>query len=528
MLSLSLGYSGVGAEQDVPARYTSNTKPITDFSSALAQSLSTTSLGSRAGRAELDALKKFYEGRRYEALWVSGTGYTAAAQLVRGEIERADEWGLEASAFRVPPLPEAERLSLSEQASAEIALSQSILKYAQFARGGRTEPLALSRNLDRKPPLLDPGKVLAGIVASDAPDAYLRSLHPQHPQFDRLRRLYAGASAELDADLDLRSKKRGGKKRAKSSGGSSREKLLVNMEQWRWMPEDLGRLYVWVNIPEYIVRVIKEGREIHSERAIVGATTTPTPILSDEMEHLIFHPRWNVPDSIKVNELLPSLEVGDYKVLSRQNLRVAIGGRDIDARSVDWSRTDIRKYYVYQPPGSNNALGLVKFLFPNKHDVYLHDTPSKSLFNSQVRAISHGCIRVRHPLKLAELLLTEDQGWDGSRIAMTVQKGPQDNQVNLSNIPVHLTYFTAWVDDDGRVRTFSDVYDHEHRIAYALAGKSHRIRREPEPTPVVQMRRTTPSRMISTESRASRNEEGPRGRGFDASGKPDWMKQVFQ
>jgi hypothetical protein len=168
----------------------------------------------------------------------------------------------------------------------------------------------------------------------------------------------------------------------------------------------------------------------------------------------------------------------------------------------------------------------VKFLFPNKHDVYLHDTPSKSLFNSQVRAISHGCIRVRHPLKLAEVLLAEDQGWDGSRVAMTVQKGPQDNQVNVSNIPVHLSYFTAWVDDDGSVRTFPDVYDHEHRIAYALAGESHRIRREPEPTPVV--RRTRPSKMSSTESRASKSEEAPRGRGLDASGKPDWMKQVFQ
>ena len=395
MVTLPLGYSGVGAEQDIPARYTSNPKPMSDLSSALAQSLSTTSLGSRVARAELDALKMFYEGRRYEPVWVTGTGYTAVAQLVRAEMERADEWGLEASAFRVPTLPEGERLGLPEQADAEIALSQSILKYARFARGGRTEPLALSRNLDRTPPLLDPSTVMAGIVASDAPDAYLRSLHPQHPQFDRLRRLYADAKAELDVDRTTPPKGRTGKKHANSSGGSSREKLLVNMEQWRWMPEDLGRLYVWVNIPEYIVRVIKDGREIHSERVIVGATTTPTPILSDEMEHIVFHPRWNVPNSIKVNELLPSLEIGDYRVLSRQNLRVALGGRDIDARSVDWSRTDIKKYYFYQPPGGNNALGLVKFLFPNKHDVYLHDTPSKSLFNSQVRAISHGCIRVR-------------------------------------------------------------------------------------------------------------------------------------
>jgi len=280
-LTLSLACSDVRADQGVPARAAGETQSGSALSSELAQRLSTTSLENRAERAELDALKMFYEGRRYEPLWVAGTGYTAAAQLVRLEMERADEWGLEASAFRVPTLPEGERLGLQEQAGAEIALGQSILKYARFARGGRTEPLALSRNLDRTPPLLDPGKIMAGIAASDAPDAYLRSLHPQHPQFDRLRRLYADASAELDAGPKLRSKERGGKKPANSSRGSSREKLLVNMEQWRWMPEDLGRLYVWVNIPEYIVRVIKEGREIHSERVLVGATTTPTPILSD-------------------------------------------------------------------------------------------------------------------------------------------------------------------------------------------------------------------------------------------------------
>ena len=514
MMTVSLAFSGVRAEQDDP-RGAGEARIASDLPSQIAQDLSVSSAG-------LTALKMFYEGRRNGPVWVTSTGYTTAAQMVRAELERADEWGLQASALRIPPSPEGQP-SISQLARAEIALSQSILKYAQFARGGRTEPLALSRNLDRKPSLLDPAKVMAEIAASDAPDAYLRSLHPQHPQFDRLRRLYVQAKVEPDADLTGRSKERR-KWHATSSILSSREKILANMEQWRWMPQDLGSLYVWVNIPEYIVRVFKDGREIHNERVIVGATTTPTPVLSDEMEHIIFNPRWNVPDSIKVNELLPSLEVGDYRVLSRQNLKVALGGRDIDARSVDWARKDIRKYYFYQPPGNSNALGAVKFLFPNKHDVYLHDTPSKKLFNSQARAFSHGCIRVRHPMKLAELLLAESQGWEASRVAMTVQKGPQDNQISVGKIAVHLTYFTLWVDDDERVRSFPDVYDHEHRVVYALAGKTHRIRREPEP-PVARGRE--PSRVVSTERRPRQNGDATPARRFEG-GVPDWTKQVFQ
>ena len=525
LLALSLGTFSVRAEQtalQTSSADISHTQPAPPgLHSELAHRLSLNTAASRPQHAEFEALKTLYAKRHYESVWVTGTGYTAAADLIRAEIGRADEWGLEATAFRLKPLGESLNLDDAGRADAEIELSLAILQYARFARGGRTEPLALSRNLDRRPPLLDPGKVIAEVVVSKSPDAYLRSLHPQHPQFERLRRLFVTLKAEPSSNASA--KDRAGKKRTNSHVGPTREKLLANMEQWRWMPEDLGRFYVWVNIPEYSVRVIKDGHEIHSERVIVGGSTTRTPIFSDEMEQIIFHPRWNVPNSIKVNELLPSLAIGDYTVLSRQNLRVALGGRDIDPKSVNWNRADIKKYYFYQPPGDRNALGVVKFLFPNKHDVYLHDTPSKGLFNSQVRAFSHGCIRVRHPLKLAELLLSEDQGWDKERVARTVQQGPQDTQINLAKILVHLTYFTAWVDDDGRARTFPDVYDHEHRIALGLAGKTHLIRREPEPAPTV-VARQSPSSLWS--QRRPPESHGRPGNGADR--KPDWIKQLFQ
>ena len=463
-----------------------------------------------AERADLEALKQFYAERQNEPVWTTGTGYTSTAEAVRAEIARANDWGLDASAFRIQPLAGGQELTPTERADAEIAVSRAVLQYARYARGGRTDPLALSRNLDRQPPVLEPRKAIDAAVASDAPDAYLRSLHPQHPQFERLRRLYVAARhTEARDDEGPPSKGRRDKKATRADAGLTPDKLLVNMEQWRWMPGDMGRFYVWVNVPEYMMRVIKDGREVHSERVVVGRPSTATPIFSKQMKYIIFHPRWNVPDSIKTNELLPGLAAGDYGVLSRQRLRVSLRGRDIHPGSVDWGRVDVRKYYFYQPPGGGNALGQVKFLFPNKHDVYLHDTPNRKLFGAQIRAFSHGCIRVRQPLKLAEVLLREDQGWTPDRVIMTVRHGSQDNQINLqASIPVHLTYFTVLVDDDGGVRTFPDVYKHEHRIAYGLAGKLHLIKREPESAPQTVVRSARRSWTKSNERRQELREHG--------------------
>ena len=178
------------------------------------------------------------------------------------------------------------------------------------------------------------------------------------------------------------------------------------------MPDDLGDFYVWVNIPEFTLRVVEAGKMIHTERVVVGKNDTQTPVFSDEMEQVIFHPFWGVPNSIKKDELLPSLMRGNTSVLERSNLRIQFRGREIDPRSVDWSRADMRQFHVYQPPGADNVLGVVKFRFPNKHAVYMHDTPAKNLFNAQVRTFSHGCMRVRDPLKLAAVVLGRGPGLD--------------------------------------------------------------------------------------------------------------------
>jgi L,D-transpeptidase YcbB len=494
------------------------TPPPSGFAAEFAQHLSTEGRLRVAEKADRIALKQFYEERRNEPVWVTPTGFSLAATAVLAEIARADAWGLDASAFRLPALVKGGELTREQRAAAETALSLAVLEYARHARGGRTNPLSLSRNLDRTPQLLDPRSVIEAAASTDSPDAYLRALHPQHPQFERLRQAYLALKRSDPARVEhvVQTKGKSSKKKraaAKAQAGPSLRTLLVNMEQWRWMPEDLGSFYVWVNIPEYTVRVVKAGRVMHSERVVVGRATTQTPVFSHEMQQVIFHPYWGVPDSIKTNELLPSLARGNIGVLERQNLRVSYRGRDINPASVDWTKADMRKLHVYQPPGGGNVLGVVKFRFPNKHDVYMHDTPSKSLFNASARAFSHGCMRVRDPLKLAELVLAEDRGWTAGRVTAAVQRGPKDNQINLTTkVPVHMTYFTAWVEDDGKLRIYGDVYGHENRIALGVAGKAHLIKQE-RPNPPARVReRAPPAQTASTNSRITKG----------------WMRGVFQ
>ena len=247
------------------------------------------------------------------------------------------------------------------------------------------------------------------------------------------------------------------------------ERVLVNMERWRWLPSDLGSLYIWNNIPEYLTRVMKDGAKIYEERIVVGKAKTPTPVFSDEMEYAEFHPFWNVPNSIKQNELLPSLMSGNNP-LARQGLVAQYKGRTIDPYSVDWQSIDIRRFHIYQPPGRGNALGVIKFMFPNKHDVYMHDTPSKSLFNASVRAFSHGCMRVRNPLKFAEVVMGEGLGWTRSDIDRQLAKGVNQQVPFKRKIPIHITYFTAYVGESGELAFRNDIYGQDRRLFAALEG----------------------------------------------------------
>jgi L,D-transpeptidase YcbB len=274
----------------------------------------------------------------------------------------------------------------------------------------------------------------------------------------------------------------GSARSAQPSPSSDMQHIIANMERWRWLPEDLGKLYVWDNVPEFMTRVVKNGRTIHQAKIIVGKPETQTVMFSANMRYVVFGPEWGVPDSIKIKEILPYLRPGGYglfggfggtdtRVLERHNLRVSFNGRPVDASQVDWSQVDIRRFTFIQPPGASNVLGAVKFRFPNKHDIYMHDTPQRELFEKPARMFSHGCIRVQNPGKLAEILLTEDKGWSAEHVRDLMARGG-NNEVTLSTqVPVHVTYFTAVAGDDGHVKFHADIYGHDRRLIAALAGR---------------------------------------------------------
>lgn len=494
------------------------------------------------------ALAAHYDKTVGEALWVSRAGFNEAARALIAEIEKAGDWGLNAADYALPQLqPATGDYAFKDLTAAEVKLSLAVLEYARHARGDRidTPTEQLSSYIDRKPQVIEAPKVLAALLAAPDKAAYLRSLHPAHPQFALLREKLAELRAKqrdgtlpqqvpmgqkvtpgkdhphipfvrallgtpsaarkpdgspagdtyFDEDLaraiiDYKTKQQIEpatatitdtlRKSLNARAALDESTLIANMEQWRWMPENLGDTHVWVNIPEFLVRVKKAGGTLHEERIVTGRYETQTPIFSNRMRTVVFQPSWNVPDSIKVNELLPGLRAGKDPI-AEQGLRVKRGSQMVDWTQIDWNQQDIRNYHIFQPPGPKNVLGVVKFLFPNKHAVYLHDTPAKKLFNEKIRTFSHGCMRVRDPVRLAEVIMAEDKGWQSENVQQLVAEGPADNEITLDKpIPVHVTYFTAWVGDDGTVATFPDIYGHEKRIKLALAGRWEEIQKDPD------------------------------------------------
>jgi murein L,D-transpeptidase YcbB/YkuD len=239
------------------------------------------------------------------------------------------------------------------------------------------------------------------------------------------------------------------------------DKVRIAMEQLRWLPSELGQRHVFINVPEFRARYFEEGAEKLSMRVVVGKKSNQTSFFQDEIEYVEFHPFWGVPRSIIVNEMMPKL-VSDPGYLDRIGYLVTDGsGRQVSSASIDWTAHGNRPPYdVRQPPGPKNALGELKILFPNKHAIYMHDTPSKSLFERESRAFSHGCVRLQDPRGMAAAVL----GWDRDQIAERL-KGSHGQEDVAARIPVYVSYFTAWPNEAGHINYAPDVYD---RDAYML------------------------------------------------------------
>lgn len=245
------------------------------------------------------------------------------------------------------------------------------------------------------------------------------------------------------------------------------QQIQLNMERWRWLPRDLGKYHARVNIPEYRLDLWEGDKIALTMRTVVGAQDNKTPIFADKMEYIVFSPYWNVPPGIASEETLPAVQA-DAGYLERNNLEVVgTSGEVLDPYSVDFSNPG--SFRFRQKPGTSNSLGLVKFMFPNQHNVYLHDTPADALFKQPVRALSHGCVRVEQPTRLARYMLRDKSEWTEERIDAAMRAG-KETHVKLSTpVPVYLLYMTARAShEDNAVHFRPDVYgyDTQHSRSY--------------------------------------------------------------
>lgn len=250
------------------------------------------------------------------------------------------------------------------------------------------------------------------------------------------------------------------------------DQIELNLERWRWLPRNPGRRHMLVNVPEQRLDVWEDGRVALSMRVIVGKPESPTPIFNDQMTHVVFSPYWNVPPNIAADETLPSL-MKDPGFLARNNMEVVdASGRAIDPAAINWM--DPASFRFRQRPGDDNALGLVKFMFPNQFNVYLHDTPTDSLFGRAARLFSHGCVRVEKPEELARYVLRDQPEWTVDRIRTAMHAG-QERHVKLRDpIPVYLGYWTARVSQDGLVQFRDDIYGIDGKQTVMLAERLRR------------------------------------------------------
>src|SRR6516162_4593129 len=466
-----------------------------------------------ASKREHAAVEAFYQNRHLAPLWLDKGVENARAQAVIARLKNAAADGLDVNDYKTPTFA---GLSADALAEAELKLTQTLLTYARHLQSGRFPYTRVSNNIELPQDSPDPAQVLAKIAEAADAGAALDGFSPPHEGYKKLKAMLAQMRAKAPAakeiaqgqvlklnakapmedprvpllrdklgltgdasDLRYEAKLAEAVKKFQRANelpvtgnldsktitelnGSSRDKqidtVISNMERWRWYPRDLGKAYVIVNLPDFTLRVMHNDAEAWSTRIVIGKPDMPTPLLSETMKYITINPTWNVPPSIVYNEYMPALQ-RDPTVLERQGLKL-VYNRD-------------GSVHIYQPPGEANALGRIRFNFPNRFLVYQHDTPDKYMFAHDVRAYSHGCMRVQDPAKYAEVLLgiaRPNENWTADRIKRMFGTGEQDIQLP-AQIWVLLTYQNAFVDDAGKLQIRRDVYNIDSRTLAAIKSE---------------------------------------------------------
>ncbi len=433
-----------------------------------------------ASKSERMAVESFYQNRTLAPLWLDRGVANARATAVIARLKEADADGLDVSDYRTPTFA---GLGPDALAEADLKLTQTVLTFARHLQAGRFPYKRVSQNniqLPQAPP--EPAAILAKIVSAADAGKALDEFSPPHEAYQKLkvklaemRAKSAGGRPEVGdgpvpehatGNLDART--------VKELNGPIRDKqidlIIANMERWRWYPRDLGATNVIVNQPDFTLKVMRDGSPIWTTRIVIGDPSPgkQTPLLSETMKSVTVNPTWNVPPSIMYNEYMPAL-ARDPTVLARMGLNVSY--------EPDGS------LHVSQPPGGANVLGRLRFNFPNRFLVYQHDTNERFMFAREVRAYSHGCMRVQDPAKYAEVLLNiarPSEHWSVEKVKRMFGGAEQDIQLQSAQISVHLTYQSAFVDDNGKLQVRPDVYNLDSRTLAAIKSERAIIETIPE------------------------------------------------
>jgi L,D-transpeptidase YcbB len=417
----------------------------------------------------------FYRTRNFAPLWAAENRTQPKAEQASGFLVNVANDGLDPADYPAPKFDNTDPLKL---AADELTMTNSVLTFARHASTGRVAFTRVSGAIyfeQKKAP--DAAEVLSKIADSADVRATLDAFYPQHRAYKALKAELAAARSRKFSEIDnnrgsvkaivekIETNTKRKPKNAKQDAAEVRpatasvDTIIANLERWRWMPHDLGDAYVMVNIPDFTLKVVQNGKTSWQTKIVAGKVgNQATPLLTETMKYITVNPTWNVPPSIINNEYLPAL-ARDPNALARVGLKI---GRNSDG--------SIR---IFQPPGERNALGRIRFNFPNRFLVYQHDTPDKKLFSHAVRAYSHGCMRVENPDKYAEVLLgisQPEERYTTDRIQAMYGKG--ERTINFKKpIPVYITYQTAFVDDAGHLNARVDLYGHDETITRILHGE---------------------------------------------------------
>ncbi len=475
------------------------------------------------------ALERFYSQRGHTPLWVGEDGRNAMAERMLRLMARAESQGLNPSDYMVPP---SYGHTATDRARDERNISRMALRYAHHLSAGQVDPRQVGVRHQRLPQPVDPSRVLESLAAGTEPARVFSGLGPQDQAFQRLRSAYnrlqgtvaaggwapvpqgatlwpgdsdprvislrrtlwergdlrepeAGWSPVYDESLERavrRFQRRHGLDEDGAVGSETLgalnvsaakrlDQLRVNLERRRWLDFRPNERHILVNVPAYETKVMRGHRVTLSSPVIVGSRRHQTPEISADMTHLVLNPYWYVPASIANEEMLPKLRK-DPMTLAEQGFRAFTswgdGGSQVPFTSIDWNAVSRMPVRLRQEPGPGNALGEVKFMFPNEDNIYLHDTPGKHLFRHTDRAFSHGCIRVARPIDLAEHLLQERADWDRQQILAMIESGERRTVHLHETIHVRIVYHTAWVDPKGVVHFRKDVYGRDGTLMQML------------------------------------------------------------